>query len=145
MAYARLTYEEIVPSSLHDQVHRREYGGYVVFEGRTRSVDASKEVLMLEYSAYMPLAEKELYRIATDVESRWAASCAIVHRLGKIAVGEISVAVAVGGRHRAEAFEACRWAIDTLKSDVPIWKKETLNDGAVWIEGDAHVPSQTTL
>jgi molybdopterin synthase catalytic subunit len=74
-------------------------------------------------------------RIVEQVRERWGLACAILHRFGYLAVGEASVVVCVASAHRAEAFEACRWAIDTLKSEVPIWKKEYARSGAVWIEG----------
>jgi molybdopterin synthase catalytic subunit len=89
------------------------------------------------------MAEREMERIELDASRRYGASrLAIVHRTGRLEVGEISVAVAVASPHRAEAMEACRFAIDTLKKTVPIWKKEYFEGGAVWIEGAGDTPTE---
>jgi molybdopterin synthase catalytic subunit len=90
---------------------------------------------------YKPLAEKQMARIVEQVRERFGVSCAILHRFGYLAVGEASVVVCVASPHRADAFGACRWAIDTLKADVPIWKKEHATDGTFWIEGDDALPA----
>jgi molybdopterin synthase catalytic subunit len=89
----------------------------------------------LEYEAYPPMAERKLMEIEAELRARWTVGeVALVHRLGRLGVGEISVAVAVSAPHRTEAFEACRFAIDTLKQVVPIWKKENAPDGsAAWV------------
>jgi len=93
-------------------------------------------VLHLEYEAYEEMALQELEAIAAETQRRWPVSdVRIVHRLGRLEIGEASVAVAVASPHRGEAFVACRFAIDTLKKSVPIWKKEFYADGAVWLEG----------
>jgi len=117
------------------------YGAVVTFAGNVRDNALGREVLYLEYEGYAPLAEKELLRIASEAERRWTVRCAIVHRLGRLELGECSVAVAVASAHRAEAFEACRWVMDTLKATVPIWKKEYFVGGACWIEGPQSVSS----
>jgi molybdopterin synthase catalytic subunit len=119
-------------------VARPEAGGTALFVGTTRNHARGKEVLMLEYEAFRPMALALMERIAADAASRWALhAVSIVHRCGKVGVGEASVVVAVSSSHRKEAFEACRYAIDTLKKTVPIWKKEFFADGAVWVDGDA--------
>jgi molybdopterin synthase catalytic subunit len=111
-------------------------GGIVTFEGTVRDNARGKRVRYLEYDAYPEMAEAELARIATEVERRWDTDrVALVHRIGRLEIGEVSVVVAVACPHRAEAFEACRYAIDTLKSTVPIWKKEVAEDGEEWVEG----------
>ena len=91
----------------------------------------------LDYEAYAPMAEKELRAICLEVRAQWNGACAITHRTGRLKVGEASVAIAVATAHRAASFEACRFAIETLKKQVPIWKKETARDGFWWSEGKA--------
>ncbi len=111
-------------------------GGIVTFEGTVRDHARGKRVRYLEYDAYPEMAEQELAKIAAEVERRWQTDrVALVHRVGRLEIGEVSVVVAVACAHRAEAFEACRYAIDTLKSTVPIWKKEVAEDGEEWVEG----------
>ena len=96
---------------------------------------------LFEYEAYAPLAERQMRISGAEAEARWGVHCAIAHRLGRLEIGECSVAVAVASPHRAEAFEACRWLMDTLKATVPIWKKEFFEGGAIWIEGPQAVLS----
>jgi molybdopterin synthase catalytic subunit len=111
-------------------------GGVVTFQGVVRDNARGKQVRSLEYDAYVEMAEQQMAQIAAEVEARWEASAvAMVHRIGRLEIGECSVVVAVACPHRAEAFEACRYAIDTLKSTVPIWKKEIYTDGEEWVEG----------
>ena len=111
-------------------------GGIVTFEGTVRDHARGKRVRYLEYDAYPEMAEQEMARIAAEVERRWHTDrVALVHRIGRLEIGEVSVVVAVACPHRAEAFEACRYAIDTLKNTVPIWKKEVAEDGEEWVEG----------
>ena len=117
-------------------------GAYVLFVGVTRDYARGRSVTGLEYDAYRPLAEKQMARIVADVRERWGLAAAILHRTGYVAVGEPSVVICVASAHRAASFDACRWAIDTLKSDVPIWKKEHAADGTFWIEGDVSVPAE---
>ena len=111
-------------------------GGIVTFAGVVRDNARNKRVRYLEYDAYPEMAEQEMARIAAEVERRWQTNrLAMVHRIGRLEIGECSVVVIVATPHRAEAFEACRYAIDTLKSTVPIWKKEVAEDGEEWVEG----------
>jgi molybdopterin synthase catalytic subunit len=111
-------------------------GGIVTFAGVVRDNARGKRVRYLEYDVYPEMAEQEMARIAAEVEQRWQTNrVAIVHRIGRLEIGECSVVVIVACGHRAEAFEACRYAIDTLKSTVPIWKKEVAEDGEEWVEG----------
>lgn len=111
-------------------------GGVVTFRGIVRDNSRGKRIRYLEYDAYPEMAEQEMAKIAAEVERRWQTShVAMVHRTGRLEIGECSVVVAVACGHRAEAFEACRYAIDTLKTTVPIWKKEVAEDGEEWIEG----------
>jgi molybdopterin synthase catalytic subunit len=111
-------------------------GGVVTFRGIVRDNSRGKRVHYLEYDAYPEMAEREMAVIAAEVERRWQTDhIAMVHRIGRLEIGECSVVVAVACPHRGEAFEACRYAIDTLKRTVPIWKKEVAEDGEEWVEG----------
>ena len=106
-----------------------------LFVGVVRDQNAGRPVLRLEYEAYEEMALSEMQAIDREARRRWPITeIRIVHRLGRMEIGEASVAVAVASPHRDEAFEACRFAIDTLKKTVPIWKKEFYADGAVWLE-----------
>jgi molybdopterin synthase catalytic subunit len=111
-------------------------GALCLFAGVVRSENDGRAVRHLEYEAYEEMALAELAAIESETRRRWPVSdVRIVHRLGRLEIGEASVAVAVASPHRDEAFEACRYSIDTLKKTVPIWKKEFYVDGAVWLEG----------
>jgi molybdopterin synthase catalytic subunit len=122
--------------ALEEAVTARGDGGVVTFQGVVRDNARGKQVRSLEYDAYVEMAEQQMAQIAAEVEARWEDSTvAMVHRIGGLEIGECSVVVAVACPHRAEAFEACRYAIDTLKSTVPIWKKEIYIDGEEWVEG----------
>jgi molybdopterin synthase catalytic subunit len=110
-------------------------GSVAVFIGTTRNHSDGKLVLGLEYDAYAPMALKLMNRIAGEVKSKWGVQkISIVHRVGRLEVGGASVVIAVSSAHRKEAFEACRYAIDTLKKEVPIWKKEFFEDGEMWVD-----------
>jgi molybdopterin synthase catalytic subunit len=111
-------------------------GALCLFLGVVRDENGGRAVTHLEYEAFEEMALPLLREIADTARSRWPITdIRIVHRLGRLEIGETSVAVAVASPHRAEAFEACRYAIDTLKASVPIWKKEFYADGATWLEG----------
>ncbi len=111
-------------------------GALALFVGVVRNENAGRPVLRLEYDAYEEMALSEMEAIEREARRRWPITeIRIVHRLGRMEIGDASVAVAVASPHRDEAFEACRFAIDTLKRTVPIWKKEFYADGAVWLEG----------
>jgi len=110
-------------------------GAVSVFLGTVRNVNAGRRVLFLEYEAYANMAEREMERIAAEAAMRFRVTkVAIVHRVGRVEIGEASVAIAVAAPHRAPAMEACRFVIDTLKTSVPIWKREHFEGGAVWVE-----------
>jgi molybdopterin synthase catalytic subunit len=114
-----------------------EDGAVIVFEGIVRNNWRGRRTLYLEYEAYEPMALAKIRQIGADAREKFRIhAIAIVHRLGRIPVGETSVLIAVSSPHRAAAFEACRFAIDTLKSTVPIWKKEFFTDGSVWADGE---------
>ncbi|HYK98714.1 MAG TPA: MoaD family protein [Candidatus Acidoferrales bacterium] len=114
------------------------YGGVVLFLGTVRDRSRGKRVTHLEYEAYAEMAEGKMREIAKELESKYAPSRVVMHhRVGDLAIGDVAVIVAVGAPHRDAAFAAAREAIDTLKTIVPIWKKEFSDDGAVWIEEHA--------
>lgn len=136
-----LTREPIDEVAAREAVAAPECGAVTIFAGVVRNHSRGREVRYLEYEAYEPMALKQMQRIAEEAAQRWGARVAMVHRLGRMDVGETSVFIAVATPHREQAFEACRWCIDTLKERVPIWKKEVCPDGTYWIEGDEAVRS----
>lgn len=140
-AYVLLTEDPLNPQDAVRAVLSDADGAFVLFTGVVRNHSKGRNVDGIEYQAYIPMAEAQMRRIAEQVEARWGLGCAILHRFGYLRVGEASVVVCVAGPHRAETFDACRWVIDTLKSDVPIWKKEFAEDGTYWIEGDDALPA----
>jgi len=112
-------------------------GAVCVFDGIVRDNTRGRPTLYLDYEAYREMALEQMRRLAGEaVEKFGVRDVAVVHRLGRLAVGETSVLIAVASAHRAAAFDACRWLIDTLKRTVPIWKRETFADGAVWADGE---------
>ncbi len=135
-ASCRLLRQSIDVSAVAAGVSSVSNGAVCTFVGQVRNLSRGRKVAYLEYEAYEPMALKMLQRIAQEASNKWGVQVAIEHRLGRIDLAEPSVVVCVGSPHRAEAFEACRWCIDTLKEDVPIWKKEVCPDGAYWIEGE---------
>ena len=125
-------------ASVVDAVRRDEAGAVIVFEGVTRNHHQGREVLRLEYEAYPGMAEQEMQAIADTSLVRWPDTrVAMVHRVGRVGLGEASVVIAVSAPHRDEAYAASRFLIDTLKSKVPIWKKEFYTDGSVWKANEA--------
>ena len=132
----RLVWEPIEVAALRRKMADPADGAVVVFEGTVRNHARGKEVLYLEYEAYEPMALAKLEEIGTMVRQRFPIrDISIVHRLGRMEHSECSVAIVVVSAHRAPAFEACRFAIDTLKARVPIWKKELYADGSAWLDG----------
>ena len=131
----RLTREPIDYHALTEAVRSPRCGAVCLFLGTVRDLTGDQVTEFLDYDAYPPMAEKKLAEIEAEVRKRWpVGDIAMVHRLGRLAVGEVSVAVAVSCPHRAQAFDAGRYAIDTLKELVPIWKKENAPDGqSDWI------------
>jgi molybdopterin synthase catalytic subunit len=113
-------------------------GGVVSFLGTVRDASRGKTIRHLEYEAYPELALREMERIAEEASARFpGARVAVAHRTGHLEIGEIAVVVAASAPHRAEAFAACRYTIDTLKQRVPIWKKEVATDGESWVDEHA--------
>jgi molybdopterin synthase catalytic subunit len=130
-----LVTEPIDFHALTERVRRAECGAVVTFLGTVRDLTDGRITTALDYEAHSPMAEKKLAEIEADTRARWpVGEIALVHRLGHLEVGDVSVAVAVSCPHRAQAFEACRHAIDRIKEIVPIWKKENWADGSTeWV------------
>lgn len=130
-----LTHEPIDHATLTETVRRNHCGAVVTFLGTVRDLTGDKVTIALDYEAYPAMAEKKMREIEAETRERWPiGEIVLVHRLGHLEVGEISVGVAVSCPHRAQAFEACRHAIDRLKELVPIWKKENRDDGqSEWV------------
>ncbi len=113
-------------------------GAVVTFAGTVRDNSRGRKTLYLDYEAYEEMAQAQMQQLAVEARCEHEVrEVLLVHRLGRIEVGETSVLIAVASAHRGEAFAACRWLIDTLKKTVPIWKKEYFEDGAVWADGEA--------
>jgi len=131
----RVTDEPLSADALVDLVTVPEAGGVAVFLGVVRDNTGGRRVVALEYEAHVPMAEAKLKEIGEAAHRRFTgvSQVAIVHRVGRLEIGEASVVIAVSAAHRREAFQACQFAIDTLKQLVPIWKREIFEDGSVWV------------
>ena len=127
----------IVKIEIVESLKAPEDGALVVFDGFVRNHFKGQRTLYLEYEAYEPMAHAKMREIGAQIREKFSIHrLAIVHRLGRLEVGETSIVIAVSAAHRAAAFDACRYAIDTLKRTVPIWKKEFFAGGAIWSEGE---------
>ena len=134
---ARIVRERIDSEAVVSALKRGEDGAALVFEGTVRNQTRGRRTLYLDYEAYEQMALPQMELLAAQALRQFQIrDVAIVHRLGRLEIGETSVLIAVASAHRAAAFEACRWLIDTLKRTVPIWKKEYFVDGAVWADGE---------
>ncbi len=134
---AALVREPIASAAIVAQMKQGADGAVVVFDGIVRDNTRGRRTLFLDYEAYEEMALKQMNALVAESISRFGVRQAvIVHRLGELQVGETSVLIVVASAHRAPAFDACRWLIDTLKKTVPIWKKEHFEDGAVWADGE---------
>ncbi|MCA0932834.1 molybdenum cofactor biosynthesis protein MoaE [Lutimonas saemankumensis] len=132
--FVKLTEEALSLDECYEFVRDEGCGGLAFFVGTVRNRTEEKEVLKLEFSAYDPMAVKEMSLIAVQaVEKFGVHRLALHHTKGVLAIGEVPVIVAVSSAHREAAFKACQYAIDTLKKTVPIWKKEYFEDGEVWV------------
>jgi molybdopterin synthase catalytic subunit len=140
-----ITRGRIANAEIAAQVRSDADGAVATFDGCVRNHSHGKPTLYLEYEAYEAMALAKMQEIAAHVHANYAIRrVAIIHRLGRLEIGETSVFIAVSAAHRAAAFDACRYAIDTLKKTVPIWKKEFFADGAVWADGEQPpVPAET--
>lgn len=132
----QLTREPLDRNALISAISHPSIGGIVVFEGVVRDNARGKQVRYLEYDVYEEMAEQQIHAIINEVKQRWGIEhVAVAHRFGRLEIGEASVIIVVASPHRGEAFEACRSIIDTLKTSVPIWKKEVATNGEEWVEG----------
>jgi MoaE-MoaD fusion protein len=132
-----LTRDPIDAAQIVSALKQGEDGAVVVFDGIVRNHTRGRKTLFLVYEAYEEMALLQMRQLASEARQKYdIRDLAIVHRLGQLAIGETSVLIAVASAHRAAAFDACRWLIDTLKKTVPIWKKEHFEDGAVWADGE---------
>ena len=132
----KITHEVIDAQELIAAVQTAADGAVCLFYGVVREDSRNKKVRFLEYDAYPEMAEKKMRAILEEVRQKWPEQrAAIVHRIGTLGIGEASVVIAVGSPHRGESFEACRYVIDRVKDEVPIWKKEVFTDGEEWVEG----------
>jgi molybdopterin synthase catalytic subunit len=134
MNFFEIAREPINTQSVIDKVIQREAGAITTFIGTVRELTHGKKTLYLVYEAYEPMAVKKLAQIGTEIEEHWPGSkVAITHRVGKLDITDIAVVIAVSTPHRADAYEANRYAIERIKEIVPIWKKEHWEDGQEWI------------
>ncbi len=135
-ALIQITGEPLDRNALVAAITHPGVGGIVVFEGVVRDSARGKQIRYLEYDVYPEMATRQIRTIITEAEKRWGVErVAVAHRVGRLEIGEASVIVVVATPHRAEAFDACRYIIDTLKTTVPIWKKEVATTGEEWVEG----------
>jgi molybdopterin synthase catalytic subunit len=135
--YASMIREAIDAPGIVSTLKHGEDGAAVVFEGVVRNQTRGRRTLYLDYEAYEDMALQQLESLAKEALQKFQIrDVAIVHRLGRLGIGETSVLIVVVSAHRGPAFEACRWIIDTLKKTVPIWKKEYFEDGVVWADGE---------
>jgi molybdopterin synthase catalytic subunit len=132
----RIVHEVIHPDALHDSVLQDYNGAVVTFSGVVRNHSGSTKTAHLIYEAYAQMAERVMAEIGSEAMTKWGVDdVAVLHRVGQVEIGEISVLISVGSPHRGEAFKSCNYIIDQLKERVPIWKKEVGEDGAYWVEG----------
>jgi len=132
-----LTRERIDRDTLVAALQQPSDGAVVVFDGIVRDNTRGRKTLYLDYEAYEEMALEQMQKLAREAGERFAIDrVGVVHRLGRLEIGESSIVIVVTSAHRAAAFDACRWLIDTLKRTVPVWKKEHFTDGAVWKDGE---------
>ena len=130
--------DDVIPTAeIAEEIKAGADGAVCVFDGIVRNNTRGRETLYLDYEAYREMALSQMRELAAEAVTKFGVrDVALLHRLGRLQVGETSVLIVVASAHRRPAFEACQWLIDTLKKQVPIWKKETFVDGAVWADGE---------
>ena len=135
----KITTAAITGEEVRRAIEGPDAGAVVLFLGTVRNNTHGRRVSCLEYEAYPPMAEKKMAEIAQEISEKWGLNrVAMIHRIGKLEIGEVSVAVAVASPHRKDGFEACQYAMNRLKQIVPIWKREVWADGeAEWVKPDA--------
>lgn len=135
--HSSIVREKIDTQAVLGEIKQPTDGAAVIFEGVVRDNTRGRRTLYLDYEAYEEMALKQMDALAEQALQQFSIrDVAIVHRLGRLEIGETSVLIVVASAHRAASFDACRWLIDTLKRTVPIWKKEYFEDGAVWADGE---------
>ena len=135
--HVEITRAEIASARILEGLKAGADGAVCSFDGIVRNHTRGRQTLFLDYEAYEAMALEQMRSLATEALAKFAVrDIALVHRLGRLEIGETSVLVGVASAHRGAAFDACRWLIDTLKKQVPIWKKEQFVDGAVWADGE---------
>ena len=117
-------------------VSSNSHGACTIFEGVTRDHSDNRKVKFLEYECYKPMAIKKLKQICEEIIEKWDVKVSILHRIGKLEIGEVSLIVATGSPHRKEGIQACEYSVDRIKEIVPIWKKEFFEGGSIWIEDE---------
>ena len=134
-----ITSDPLDPAPLVAAVRRDDAGAIALFYGVVRNENLGRRVQYLEYDAYPEMAIKKMREVADEVRAKFpVVEVGVLHRIGRLEIGETSLLVAVSSGHRREAFEACHYAVDRIKQIVPVWKKEVWEDGSEWIEG--HLP-----
>lgn len=145
-SFFELTTESLNVGAIARRVVPAGCGATVTLDGYVRQFTKGRETLYLVYEAYEPMALREMEKLIEQAHVQFEISnVGIVHRLGKLKIGETSIVISVSAAHRRAAFETCEWLIKELKRTVPIWKKEFYADGEVWVEGDASRDSQITF
>ncbi|MGB7069194.1 MAG: molybdenum cofactor biosynthesis protein MoaE [Pyrinomonadaceae bacterium] len=138
MDFFELTTKPLEVGEISRRIVSPECGATVTLDGYVRQFTKGRQTLHLFYEAYEPMALKEIEKLISRAYEQFAiANVCVVHRLGRLEIGESSVVISVGAPHRAAAFDACEWLIRELKRSVPIWKKEVYSDGELWVENDA--------
>lgn len=133
----RIVREAIDSQAILARAKQSSDGAAVMFDGVVRDNTRGRRTLYLDYEAYEPMALKQMESLAAEARNRFKVrSASVIHRIGRLEIGETSVLIIVAAAHRGAAFDACRWIIDALKKTVPIWKKEYFEDGAVWADGE---------
>ena len=142
-----ITHQPISTDSVLASVQSERAGASVLFVGTTRRFTRDKETLQLDYECYEQMAIKKMEQLRDQALSKWPiVECSIVHRIGRVALGEASIAVAVSTPHRVASFEAAQWLVDTLKKQVPVWKREHWADGSQeWVHPDESVIENTDI
>ena len=135
-----ITSQPISVQPVIDKVKKDSHGALVTFIGTVRDNSEGKKVTYLEYETYARMAEKKLKEIADEIQNRWQTDISIVHRVGRMELGDTVIVIVVGSGHRREAFQSCEYAINRIKEIVPIWKKEFYEDGSSWV---GHLPTNT--
>ncbi len=139
--HAAIVRQPIDGAAISAAIRQPDDGAVVMFDGIVRNQTRGRRTLYLDYTAYEPMALKQMEQLAQQALANYPVRDVwLVHRLGQLQIGETSVYIVVASAHRAAAFDACRWLIDTLKKTVPIWKKEYFADGAVWADGEPFPP-----